>query len=60
MLTFNALLRDYIVKNAFYSIEEFLSADHNNVDIWPFIFNVYYYEGHLESKERFAIKNIYW
>jgi hypothetical protein len=30
--TFETLLRDYIVKNAFYSIEEFLSAGHNNVD----------------------------
>ena len=30
--TFKTLLRDYLVKNAFYSIEEFLSAGHNNVD----------------------------
>jgi hypothetical protein len=28
---FKTLLRDYLVKNAFYSIEEFLSAGHNNV-----------------------------
>ena len=31
--TFKTLLRDYLVKNAFYSIEEFLSAGHNDVDI---------------------------
>ena len=30
--TFKTLLTDYFVKNAFYSIEEFLSAGHNNVD----------------------------
>jgi len=30
--TLKTLLRDYFVKNAFYSIEEFLSAGHNNVD----------------------------
>jgi len=30
---FKTLLRDYLVKNAFYSIEEFLSAGHNDVDI---------------------------
>jgi len=30
--TFKTLLRDYLVKNAFYSNEEFLSAGHNNVD----------------------------
>jgi len=30
--TFKTFLRDYHVKNAFYSIEEFLSAGHNNVD----------------------------
>jgi len=30
--TFKTLLRDYLVKNVFYSIEEFLSAGHNNVD----------------------------
>jgi hypothetical protein len=30
--TFKALLRDYLVKNVFYSMEEFLFTDHNNVD----------------------------
>ena len=30
--TFKTLLRDYLVKNVFYSIVEFLSAGHNNVD----------------------------
>jgi len=30
---FKTLLRDYLVENVFYSIEEFLSAGHNNVDI---------------------------
>jgi len=30
--TFKTLLRAYLVKNAFYSAEEFLSAGHNNVD----------------------------
>jgi hypothetical protein len=30
---FNTLLRDYLVKNVFYSTEEFLSAGHNDVDI---------------------------
>jgi len=29
--TFKALLTDYLVKNAFYSIEEFLSAGHDDV-----------------------------
>ena len=28
--TFKTLLRDYFVENAFYSIEEFLSAGHND------------------------------
>jgi hypothetical protein len=28
---FKTLLRDYLVKNAIYSTEEFLSAGHNNV-----------------------------
>jgi hypothetical protein len=28
---FETLLRDYLVENAFYSTEEFLSAGHNNV-----------------------------
>ena len=40
---FNTLLRDYLVKIAFYSNEEFLSAGHNNGDTWTFIFNLYYY-----------------
>lgn len=31
--TFKVLLRDYIVKNVFYSIEGFLSAGYNNVNI---------------------------
>jgi len=31
--TFKTILRDYLVKNAFYSIEEYLYAGHNNVDI---------------------------
>jgi hypothetical protein len=26
-----------------YSIEEFLSVGHNNVDIWMFIFNLFHY-----------------
>jgi len=30
--TFKTLLRDCLVKNAFYSIGEVLSAGHNNVD----------------------------
>jgi hypothetical protein len=30
--TFKTLLTDYLVKNAFYSNEEFLSTGHNNVD----------------------------
>jgi len=29
---FKSLLRDYLVKNFFYSMEEFLSTDHNIVD----------------------------
>jgi hypothetical protein len=41
--TFKTLLRDYLVKNAFYSIEEFLSAGHNNVDTWTFMFKMYNY-----------------
>jgi len=36
------VLRDYLLK-PFYSIEEFLSAGHNNVDTLTFIFNLYYY-----------------
>ena len=40
---FKTLLRDYLVKNAFYSIEEFLSAGHNNVDTQTFIFNMLHY-----------------
>jgi len=42
MHTFKTLLRDYLVKNAFYSIEEFLSAGRNNVGTGTFIFNFYY------------------
>jgi len=38
--TFKILLRDYLVKNAFYSTEEFLSADHNSVDTLTFIFKL--------------------
>jgi hypothetical protein len=30
---FKTLLRDYLVKNTYYSIEEFLSAGHNDIDI---------------------------
>jgi len=30
--TFETLLRDYLIKNAFYSTEEFLSTGYNNVD----------------------------
>jgi hypothetical protein len=41
--TFMTLLRDYPVKNAFYSTEEFQSAGHNDVDIWTSIFNLFYY-----------------
>jgi len=41
--TFKTLLIDYLVKNAFYSTEEFLPAGHNNVDRLTFIFNLYYY-----------------
>jgi hypothetical protein len=39
--TFKTFLRDYLVKNAFYSIEEFLSAGHNNADIRTFLFNFF-------------------
>jgi hypothetical protein len=31
--TFKTVLRDYLAKNTFHSIEEFLSAGHNNVEI---------------------------
>ena len=31
--TFKTLLRDFLVKSAFYFIEKFLSACHNNVDV---------------------------
>jgi len=41
--TFKTLLRDYLVKNASYSTEEFLSTGHNNVDTRTFVFNLYYY-----------------
>ena len=40
--TFKTLLRDYLVKNAFYSIEEFLSAAHNDADIRTFILDLFY------------------
>jgi hypothetical protein len=30
---FKTLLRDYLANNAFYSIKEFLSAGHNDVDV---------------------------
>ena len=40
---FKALLRDYLIKNASHSIEEFLSAGHNNADIRTFIFHTFYY-----------------
>jgi len=35
--TFKNLLRDDLVKNAFHSTEQFLSAGHNNVDTWTFM-----------------------
>jgi len=41
--TFNALLRDYLVKNGFHSIEEFLSAGHNDIDVLTLICNLLYY-----------------
>jgi len=40
--TLKTLLGDCFVKNAFCSIEEFLSAAHNDVDIRTFIFNLCY------------------
>ena len=43
MHTFKTLLRGCLVNNAFNSSEEFLSAGHNNVDIWTFIFNLFHY-----------------
>jgi hypothetical protein len=36
-------LRDYLVKNALNSIEKFLSAGHNDVDIRTFVLNLFYY-----------------
>ena len=39
--TFKTLLRDYLANNAFYSIEDFLSAGHNDVDIRTFIFSCF-------------------
>jgi len=39
--SFKTLLRDYLVKNAFYFIEEFLSAGPNDVDIWMLLFNLF-------------------
>jgi hypothetical protein len=41
--TFKILLKDYRVKNAFYSIEKFLFVCHNNADTRTFTFNLYYY-----------------
>ena len=41
--TFTTLLRDYLVKNGFYPIEEFLSAVHNDVDTWTFLLDLHYY-----------------
>ena len=41
--TFKTLWKDYLVKNAFYSIKEFLHDGLNNVDTWIFIFNLFYY-----------------
>ena len=40
---FKTLLRDYLFKNAFYSIVEFLSTGPNVVDISALIFNLFYY-----------------
>ena len=40
--TFKTLLGDCLVKNTFYSIEEFLSAGRNDVDIRTFVFNLCY------------------
>ena len=40
--TFKTLLKDCLVKDSFYSIQEFLSGGHNNVVIWTSIFNLYY------------------
>jgi hypothetical protein len=31
--SFNTMLRDYLVKNAFYSLDEFLSGGHNDMVI---------------------------
>jgi hypothetical protein len=41
--THKTLLRDYLVKNAFFSIEEFISFGHSDVDTGTFIFNLFYY-----------------
>jgi hypothetical protein len=41
--TFKTLLGDYLVKNAFYSTEEFLSAGHNDIDKLTLIFNLFCY-----------------
>ena len=41
--TFKKLLRDYLLKNGFPSIEQFLSAGHNDIDILTLIFNWLYY-----------------
>jgi len=37
------MLRDYLVKNVLYSIKEFLSTGHKDVEIQTFIFNLFYY-----------------
>ena len=41
MHIFKILLRDYLFKKAFYFMREFLSAGHNDVDIWTFLFNLF-------------------
>ena len=40
--TFKTLLRGYLVKNAFYSIDEFLSAAYNDADIQTFISDLFH------------------
>ena len=55
ILTFKTLLRGYFVKNAFYSIQEFLSIGHNDVDIWTFIFNFFdYFVMHIVALKYFV------
>jgi len=41
--TFKTLLREYLINNALYSIEKFHSAGHNDVHIWTFILQFFYY-----------------